>query len=62
MVGERDGRHVAIEAPSKSGILYHNYKGTFSIVLLGIFEAKYNFTLVSVGQYGSSNDSGVLAH
>ena len=52
---------MVIEAPAKSGTLYHNYKGTFSIVLLAVCEAKYNFTLVDVGQYGSNNDSGVLA-
>ena len=61
VVGTIDGKDLVIEAPAKSGPLYHNYKGTFSIVLLTVCDAKYNLTLVDVGQYGSNNDSGVLA-
>ena len=56
-----DRKHVVIEAPAKSDTLYHNYKGTFSIVLLAVCDAKYNFTLVDVCQCGSNNYSGVLA-
>ena len=52
---------MGIEAPAKSGTLYHNYKGTFSIVLLAVCDTKYNFTLVDVGQFVSNNDSGGLA-
>ena len=61
MVEAIDRKHVVIEAPAKSDTLYHNYKGTFSIVLLAVCDAKYNFTLVDVGQYGSNYDSAVLA-
>ena len=59
VIGTIDGKHVVIEAPAKSGTLFHNYKGTFSIVLLAVCDAKYNFTVI--GQYGSNDDNGVLA-
>ena len=35
-------------------------KTFFSLVLLAVCDARYTFTLVDAGQYGSNNDSGVL--
>ena len=58
VVGAKEEKHVVIEAPAKSGTLYHNFKETFSIVLLALCDAKYNFILVDVDQYGSNNDGG----
>ena len=36
-------------------------RGFFSIVLMAVCDARYCFTLVNVGDFGSNNDSGILA-
>ena len=58
--GALDGKHVAIRCPRKSGTLYHNYKGFFSIILLGLVDADYKFIWADVGCQGSSSDAQIF--
>ena len=53
--------YLQIEAPVKTGTLYHNYKGFFSVVLFVISVDKYHFTLVDAAQYDFIDYIGVLA-
>jgi hypothetical protein len=59
--GSIDGKHVRVKSPPGSGTLFHNYKGFFSVVLLAISNADFQFTAVDIGAYGSESDGGILA-
>ncbi|KAM7304263.1 uncharacterized protein ISCGN_014163 [Ixodes scapularis] len=59
-LGAVDGKHILIQAPAKSGSMFFNYKGTYSIVLLAVVDSDYKFVVVDVGAYGKQSDGGVL--
>lgn len=61
-VGAIDGRHMRIQCPPRTGSEFYNYKGFFSMVLLGICDADHKFTWVDIGQFGSLSDGGVWAN
>ena len=62
VVGALDGKHIAIENPKKSGDEYLNYKGYFSLVVLALVDADYNFLWVNTGASGSSSDAQIFNH
>ncbi|XP_011701002.1 PREDICTED: putative nuclease HARBI1, partial [Wasmannia auropunctata] len=59
-IGSMDERHIEFKVPVKYGSLYHNYKGTDSIVLLALVDAHYQFIYINVGINGRVSDGGVF--
>ena len=57
--GALDGKHVACRKPVNSGSIYHNYKGFYSIVLMGLVDADYKFLWIDVGGHGHMSDAQI---
>ena len=58
--GAVDRKHVAIKKPLRSGSLYYNYKGFFSVVLIALVDANYRFLWVDVGGHGAMFDRQIF--
>lgn len=56
MIGPLDGKHILFRAPTIDGSTFYYYKGSHSIVLLALVDAKYNY----VDENGRVSDGGVF--
>ena len=56
-----DGKHITLRCPPNSEKTYYNYKGRFSIHLLGVCDAHYRSIWANIGCEGRKSDGGVLA-
>lgn len=57
-VGAVDGKHIRIMKPAGTGSEYYNYKGFYSIVLMGVVNGNYEFVYANVGAEGKTADGG----
>ena len=59
-LGALDRKHIITTAPAKSGSLFYNYKGSFSVNLMALVDADYKFIHIDIGNYGSNADGQVF--
>jgi len=59
-IGAVDGKLVHIQRPVRCGSTYFNYKRTFSINMMAVADARYQFLYVTVGAQGAANDASVF--
>ncbi len=51
----------SIRCPKRGILLYYNYKGFHSIVLMGLVDADYKFIWADVGSNGAASDAQIFA-
>jgi hypothetical protein len=61
-IGAIDGKQIAIRKPKLSGLLYCNYKGSYSVVLMAAVNAHYEFLMINEEVNGRIFDRGVSNH
>ena len=58
-LGSVDGKHIRVRRPPATGSEYYNYKDFYSMVLMAVVDAEYNFVFVDIGAMGQASDGGV---
>jgi hypothetical protein len=61
-IGALDGKRINLQAPINSGSFYYDYKQNFSVILMALVDANYNFLYVDVGANGRQSDGAVFAN
>lgn len=59
VIGAIDGKHIRIVCPPSSGTFFFNYKHYYSLVLMAIVNASYEFIYMDIGAEGKASDGGV---
>ncbi|CAB4044735.1 Hypothetical predicted protein, partial [Paramuricea clavata] len=61
-LGALDGKHAVMQALARSGSIFLNHKNIHSIVLLAVYNARYEFTIVDTGDTGRQADGSVCTN